>query len=204
MVAPTRQHSRSANALVPPLQPPRAALGSSDSVVAVEAAAAFGLALASAPLVAEAALLRAAGGSGRSPLPTWPQRVGQPGAQPLEGQLPVPRLGSGVVDRHRHLGAESLREGRPLVCGEDRRACDVENHLRPSVRGVGVLPTWPAGRREAPRQLSGGDDKTTVHHQIAVAGHRSSSRSSSPRATVGFCGGREDDAWGSPTRSTWR
>src|SRR3954469_25381154 len=64
--------------------------------------AASGLALARAPLRVEPTLLRGARGLGRAPRARHPQRVVEPGGEPLQRQRPVARLAARVLRDRGH------------------------------------------------------------------------------------------------------
>ncbi len=83
--------------------------------------------------------------------------IGQPKAEPIDGEATITQLRSFIVGRHDHDRAELLHESVALTFGERRRCPDIETHLGPGVGPIGVLSARPATRPESPFELMRGD-----------------------------------------------
>jgi hypothetical protein len=81
------------------------------------------------------------------------ERRAEPIGQSLERQPAVAQLRPLGIDGHAHDRAEALEQPSALPRPERRRLLHVESHLDARVRSVGVLPSGPATRREAPLEL---------------------------------------------------
>ena len=95
--------------------------------------------LAPPALVGQAAFLRPPGRPGRPARGVHRQPPGDAGRQPFEGDLAVPGLRALVGRRGTHHRSQALEQAGPLAGPEGAGGLDVEPHLHPAERAVGVL-----------------------------------------------------------------